>query len=156
MSGALRKKERELLASSHVKTNGKAVQVERMAACGLDVAEIAYCMGVDAVTLEMHYKDEMTFGTARVTAQVGGAMIKQALKGDTNAGQFILRARRKWVTPTKIEADVTHTIEDKRTLMNDIVSMMQNAQKRTPVTIEQPTALPVTSNTPIKSPGRAQ
>ena len=153
MSGALRKKEREVQGPNHVKTNGKAVQVERMAACGLDVSEIAYCMGIDPHTLETFYKDEMTFGTARVTAQVGGAMIKSALKGDTNAGQFILRARRKWVTPTKIEADVTHTIEDKRGLMNDIVALMQS--NRQPVTIEQGSAT-TPSTLPAKTPGRTQ
>lgn len=129
-----RKKEREIVGASHAKTNGKSVQVERMSACGLDESEISYCMGIDVVTLRAFYKDELDFGLARVTAQVGGAMIKSAMRGDTNAGQFILRSRARWVTPTKIEQDVSVTVEDKRKLMDDIIGMV--ATKRAPVTIE--------------------
>lgn len=129
-----RKKEREVIGTAHAKTNGKSVQVERMSACGLDESEIAYCMGIDVLTLRAFYKDELDYGLARVTAQVGGAMIKSAMRGDTNAGQFILRSRARWVTPTKIEQDVSVTVEDKRKLMDDIVGLI--AQKRAPVTIE--------------------
>lgn len=134
-----RKKEREVIGSAHAKTNGKSVQVERMSACGLDESEIAYCMGLDATTLRTFYKEELDFGLARVTAQVGGAMIKSAMRGDTNAGQFILRSRARWVTPTKIEQDVSVTIDDKRKLMDDIVGML--AQKRAPITIEHQKAM---------------
>lgn len=127
----------EVQHSPHVKTNGKMAQVERMAACGLDEQEIAYCMQVDVVTLRANYADQLQYGTASVVAKVGGAMIKSALRGDTNAGQFILRARARWVTPTKIEQDVTVTVEDKRRLMDKIVTRMQ----RTPVTLEHQQAM---------------
>jgi len=130
-----RKKEREVIGAAHAKTNGKSVQVERMSACGLDESEIAYCMGLDITTLRTFYKEELDFGLARVTAMVGGAMIKSAMRGDTNAGQFILRSRARWVTPTKIEQDVSVTIDDKRKLMDSIVDLV-SAARRPPVTIE--------------------
>ncbi len=121
--------------SPHVKTNASITQVERMAACGLDESEIAYCLGTDPLTVRTMYSEQITMGLAAVTAKVGGAMIKSALRGDTNAGQFILRSRARWVTPTKIEQDVSVTVTDKRNLMDQIVDLVQKAG-RAPVTIE--------------------
>lgn len=124
----------EIVGEFHAKTNGKVVQVERMVFCGLDESEIAYCLGIDVVTLQMHYKDQLEMGLQSVIAKVGGAQIKAALRGDSNAAQFLLRSRGRWVTPTKIEQDVTLTVQDKRSLMDDIIKLYQQA--RAPVTIE--------------------
>lgn len=129
-------KRSDVLGSSHAKTNRKMNEVERMTACGLDESEIAYCMGIDVVTLKHHYQDQLDMGQARVMAKIGMSQIRQAIRGDSNAAQFFLRARGRWVTPTKIEQDVTLTVEDKRSLMDHIVGMV--AKAREPVTIEQP------------------
>lgn len=129
-------KRSDVLGSSHAKTNRKMNEVERMTACGLDESEIAYCMGIDVVTLKYHYQDQLDMGQARVMAKIGMSQIRQAIRGDSNAAQFFLRARGRWVTPTKIEQDVTLTVQDKRTLMDDIVRM--TVQSRAPVTIENP------------------
>lgn len=124
----------------HIKTNKTIREVERMVACGLDETEVAYCMDMSVVTLREEYKEQLEFGTAKVVAQVGGAMIKSAMRGDSNAAQFILRARARWVTPTKIEQDVQVTIEDKRKKIDSIVQLVHNA-RRPPVTIEQTATL---------------
>jgi hypothetical protein len=121
----------------HVKTDSMVRQIERMSACGLDESQIAYCTGLDVVTLRQHYKEEMDMGLAMVTAQIGAAQIKAALRGDSNAAQFMLRSRAHWVTPTKIDADVTVTVHDKRKEMDEIVKLMHESG-RPPVTIDQP------------------
>lgn len=122
--------------SSHAKTNSSTVQVERLAACGLDESEIAYILGIDVVTLKLHYQQELDMGLAVTIGKLGVAQIKAGLRGDSAAAQFMLRSRGRWVTPTKIEQDVTLTVQDKRTLMDDIIKM--TVQTRAPVTIENP------------------
>ena len=124
----------QILGTSHAKTNSTVTLVERLVACGLDEVEIAYSLGIDVVTLKLHYQQELDMGLAITMGKLGVAQIKAGLRGDSNAAQFMLRSRGRWVTPTKIEQDVTLTVSDKRTLMDDIIGMMVKA--RQPVTIE--------------------
>lgn len=131
--------------SDHVKTSKTIRQVERMAACGLDESEVAYCMNVSPHLIKAQYADEMLMGNASVVAKVGGAMIKSALRGDTNAGRFILQARAKWVIPTKIESDATLTINDKRDVINDIVNRVAAKQlslKQAQALLKEPVGKP--------------
>lgn len=121
----------------HVKTSKTITQVERMVACGLDVSQIAYVMQISAVELKANYAEQLEYGQAAVIAKVGASLLRSALRGDTNAAQFFLRARAKWVTPTKIEQDVNMTVEDKRKLMDDIVKLVAKEQ----VPVEQATQL---------------
>lgn len=118
----------------HAKTNKVAKEVEMLTACGLTDEEISYCLSIDLVTLKTMYSEEIRFGTARIIGKIGMQQIRQALKGDTNAAQFILRSRGRWVTPTKVESDVSVTIQDRRKLMDEIVQLVTSG--RVPVTIE--------------------
>lgn len=111
-------------ASQHVKTSKTILQVERMVACGLDYSEIAYVLNCSPVQVKSDYAAQLENGQAAVIAKVGGALLKSALRGDSNAAQFFLRARGKWVTPTKIDQDVSVTIDDKRQLMDEIVNLV--------------------------------
>jgi hypothetical protein len=108
----------------HVKTSKTIAQVERMVACGLDYSQIAYVLECSPVQVKADYAQELEHGTSAVVAKVGAALLRQALRGDTNAAQFFLRSRAKWVTPTKIEQDVSVTVDDKRKLMDDIVTLV--------------------------------
>lgn len=124
----------QLVTSAHAKTNALVTQVERLAACGLDESEIAYCLGTDVVTLKQFYQNELDMGLAVTIGKLGVAQIKAGLRGDSAAAQFMLRSRGRWVTPTKIEQDVTLTVQDKRGLMDQIIDMY--AKARVPITIE--------------------
>ncbi len=122
----------------HVKTDRVAREVERMVFCGLDVSEISYVLGLSVTTLQAQYKDELDNGGAMVIAKIGNAQIKAALRGDSNAAQFLLRARARWVTPTKAEVDTTITIQDKRKVMDEIIGLVrqQRQQRVLPITID--------------------
>lgn len=113
-----------MITKPHLKTSKTILQVERMVACGLDYSQIAYVLECSPVQVQADYKDQIDNGTAATIAKVGAALLRQALRGDTNAAQFFLRSRAKWVTPTKIEQDVSVTVEDKRKLMDDIVTLV--------------------------------
>lgn len=119
----------------HVKTSKTIVQVERMVACGLDYSQIAYVLGVSPVQVKADYQEQIDNGTAATVAKVGAALLKQALRGDTNAAQFFLRSRAKWVTPTKTESDINVTLTDKRKLMDDIIGLV--AAKASKSSLEQ-------------------
>lgn len=129
----------------HVKTDKVAKEVERMVFLGLDVSEISYCLGLSTVTLQQQYSEELENGGAMLINRIGGAQVRQALRGDTNAAQFLLRARARWVTPTKQEIDANVTIEDKRKVMDEILGLVREARhkKLPPITIDAtPTGKP--------------
>lgn len=129
----------------HVKTDKVAKEVERMVFLGLDVSEISYCLGLSTVTLQQQYHDELENGGAMLINRIGGAQVRQALRGDTNAAQFLLRARARWVTPTKQEIDANVTIEDKRKVMDEILGLVREARQKKlpPITIDAtPTGKP--------------
>src|ERR1051325_10520088 len=129
----------------HVKTDRVAREVERMVFLGLDVSEISYCLGLSINTLQQQYSDELENGGAMLVNRIGGAPVKQALRGDTNAAQFLLRARARWVTPTKQEIDANVTIQDKRKVKDEILALVRVASQKkiAPITIDaQPVGKP--------------
>lgn len=117
----------------HVATDETRARVERYVACGLDVSQIAFCLGTDPATVSATYKQEIEHGAFKVNAQVGDALIAAALKGDVNAARFFLGARARWAVATKIE----HTgkdggpieVEEKRKLVERIVGRMAEMAK---------------------------
>jgi hypothetical protein len=50
-----------------------------------------------------NYSEELIHGTAAVTALVGAALLKQAMRGDVNASRFWLQSRAKWTIPQHVE-----------------------------------------------------
>lgn len=77
--------------------------VARMVSFGLDEPQIAYCMGIPEGDVRLHYKNELEHGLALVVAKVGNSLIRQARKGNVNAMSLFLKARGRWVEPTKVE-----------------------------------------------------
>lgn len=141
MSKNFPKKSEKVLFEDPAEANDSmAIVIERMAACGLDESEISYVTGISVVTLRKFYQQEMTMGLAAVTAKVGGALIKSAIAGNSMDMQFFLRARSRWVTPTKIEHDANVVIDDKRQIMDDIVKMLAKGNKSVPVESKPPPA----------------
>lgn len=114
----------------HVPTSKTRRIVERMAACGLDDKEIAYCTGVPIHEIRATYKEEIENGLAVTTARMGAALIRSGLNGDVNAQRFFLQSRARWVVPTKVE----HTgegggpvqVEVKRKLVDSILAMARS------------------------------
>lgn len=118
----------------HVPTSETRLLVEGMVACGLDAREIAYVFGTSVGQINMHYSQQIEHGLHITNAKVGAALLKSALKGDSNAQQFWLRSRAKWVTPTRVEntgADggpIELEIGEKKKLMDDIVSLVAKSK----------------------------
>lgn len=117
----------------HVPLKEKREQVERLAACGLDVAQIAYVLETDPLTVKEVYAAEIEHGAARVAASVGAALVDRALAGDTNAARFFLQARAGWVPATKVQhtgkGDGPIEVEEKRGLVEAILSHVRPETK---------------------------
>lgn len=87
----------------HIPTKATRQQVVKMVACGLSVKELSFVLGCMEHEIKEHYEQELEHGVAAVTAMVGGAVLKQALRGDVNAGRFWLQSRAKWTIPQHVE-----------------------------------------------------
>lgn len=120
-------KQAVVITGHHVPTKRAREQVSGMVACGLNAAEIAHVLGTDEATVRLHYEQEVRHGVAATTAKVGGALLKAAMRGDSNAARFWLQARARWSVPTKVELTGKDgepiKIEERRKLMDSIVSM---------------------------------
>lgn len=87
----------------HAPTRATRQQVVKMVGCGLSAQQIAFVLGCMEHEIKDHYQQEMEHGVAAVTALVGGALLKQALRGDVNASRFWLQSRAKWTIPQHVE-----------------------------------------------------
>lgn len=87
----------------HVPTSRTREQVCKLVACGLDVHEVAFVLGAMEHEVKEHYAQEFEHGMAFVTALVGGALVKNALGGDTNAQRAFLQMRSRWTVPQHVE-----------------------------------------------------
>lgn len=87
----------------HVPTSTTRMLVCKLVACGLSVSEVAFSLGALEHEVKEHYAQEIEHGTALVTGMVGGAMLKQAMRGDVNAARFWLQSRAKWTIPQHVE-----------------------------------------------------
>lgn len=75
----------------------------KLVACGLSQEEISYVMGCTPLEVSQHYAQEIEHGTAATNALVGAALLKNALKGDTNAQRAWLQFRARWTIPQHVE-----------------------------------------------------
>lgn len=126
----------------HAPTRKSRVEVERMVGCGLSTSEIAYVLGCQDAEVKAHYADELANGAAAVTAKVGGALLKQAMRGDVAAARFWLQSRSRWTTPTNVELTgkdgAPIEVSDRRALIDGIVALVaqQQAQGQQQATVE--------------------
>lgn len=98
-----RKKQHVIVDAVHVPTQDKREQVCKLIACGLTVEEIAFVFGAMEHEIRAHYEHEIKHGMAAVVGLVGGAMLRNALGGDTNAQRAFLQMRARWTVPQHVE-----------------------------------------------------
>lgn len=101
----------------HQPTDETRELVKMHAMVGTTQDTVAKMLGIAEKTLRLHYRDELDFGLASVNADVGGALYRKAMDGDTAAMIFWLKTRARWserqeidhmssdgtMTPTKIQ-----------------------------------------------------
>lgn len=92
-----------VVESIHAPTKRTREQVCKLVACGLNPEEVSFVLGCSEHDIRLHYEEELKHGTSMVTALVGGAMLKNALRGDTNAQRAWLQMRARWTIPQHVE-----------------------------------------------------
>lgn len=92
-----------IVGGIHAPTKKTRDTVCKLVACGLSVTEIAFVLGCGEHEVRSHYNDELAHGMAMVTGLVGAAMLKNALRGDTNAQRAFLQMRSRWTIPQHVE-----------------------------------------------------
>ena len=71
--------------------------VKSLTAVGTPQEEIARQMGIRSVkTLRKYYRRELDLGATEANANVGGAVYKSAMGGNTDAQKFWLESRAGW------------------------------------------------------------
>lgn len=98
-----RNKAVRIVDAVHVPTKAKREQVCKLVACGLGTEEIGFVLGCMDHEVKANYQQEIEHGMALVTGLVGGAILKQALRGDVQAARFWLQSRAKWTIPQHVE-----------------------------------------------------
>lgn len=128
----------------HVPTRRTRILVAKLVSFGLTEPQIAVAAGIQPLHLRKHYRDELEHGTAIVTAKMGSALVRQGLKGDTNAIALYLKARAHWVVPTKMEVTGKDggpvEIERRSKLIGSILERMRRleaAKQEPPLTQQQ-------------------
>lgn len=105
-----------------------------MAACGLSAQQIAHVLSTTAGEVKRHYEQELEHGTASVTARVGAALVRQALRGDVTAARFFLQSRARWSVPTAVELTGKDggpvEVAETRKLVDGIVAMVEEQRQQ--------------------------
>lgn len=111
----------------HAPTKATRIQVCKLVACGLSAEEVSFVLGCAEHEVKEHYSQELLHGTAMVVGLVGAAMLKQALRGDTNAARFFLQSRAKWTIPQHVELTGKDggpvQVEQRRALMERVLAL---------------------------------
>jgi hypothetical protein len=116
----------------HVPTSELRSQVQAMCACGMNEEDIAYVYGCTPYEIKIHYKQELENGLRMTTAQVGAALLKNALKNnDTMAQQFWLKQRAGWSPPSKVELTGKDgnpiEVTERRKILDSVMGLMMKA-----------------------------
>lgn len=123
-----------VVSDAHAPTDRSRKQVERMAACGLSAQQIAHVLSTTAGEVKRHYEQELEHGTASVTARVGAALVRQALRGDVTAARFFLQSRARWSVPTAVELTGKDggpvEVAETRKLVDGIVAMVEEQRQQ--------------------------
>lgn len=70
--------------------------VELHIAIGTPQEDIARVLGIDAKTLRKHYREELDNGAVKANGEIGGALFKKAMDGDTTALIWWTKSRMRW------------------------------------------------------------
>lgn len=57
---------------------------------------LAKILGIDVKTMHKYYREELDIAKAQATAQIGGALFKKAMSGDTAAMIFWMKTQARW------------------------------------------------------------
>lgn len=121
-------------ADLHVPSLAMREQVATLAGLGLNEQEIAVSLALEPLVIRRHYSQEVRFGVAITTARVGTVLVGQALRGDTNAATLYLKAKARWIVPTKEDStskDLTPEAQEaRRKTMNSILKRVHNLEAR--------------------------
>lgn len=77
-------------------TKAERQLVELHATIGTPQRAIADIIGIDVNTLQKYFRQELDLAYHKANAQVGGALFKKAVGGDTTAMIFWMKTRAKW------------------------------------------------------------
>lgn len=80
----------------HERDERVAKQVGFHVAAGISENDIAEMLNIRPGKLKECYGHELKHGLSTMVVEVAGAMKTAALKGDTTAGKFLLKARAGW------------------------------------------------------------
>lgn len=134
MSRGKRQKLR-IVDEAHVPTSSTREQVCKLIACGLNETEIAFVLGAMEHEVKEHYPLEIEHGMALVTGLVGGAMLKNALGGDTNAQRAFLQMRARWTVPQHVELTGKDggplQIEARKATIKRVLALFNGGQEET-------------------------
>jgi len=95
----------------HEPTAEQRLLVEALSAYGVTHDLIAGMIGISDETLRKHYRRELDYGLANLTAKVANSLVQKALsqRADAvNAAKFFLQARAGWATEQRHTVNVTH------------------------------------------------
>jgi hypothetical protein len=70
--------------------------VEGMVASGVTRASVAQMLEMSEETLNKHYRQELETGSDKAVALLSRSLYRRAMKGDTTAAIFWLKARGRW------------------------------------------------------------
>lgn len=132
------RKQIRVVDALHIPTKASRLVVVRLVACGLSPEQIAFVLGCMPHEVTEHYSLEVEHGTSAVVAQVGAALVKNALRGDTNAQRAFLQMRGRWTVPQHVELTGRDggpvQVEHRRKLVNDVLALV--ARGRGAATLE--------------------
>ena len=80
----------------HEPTKSCRQLVELHSTIGTPQYIIADILGINKTTLLKYYRKELDLACHKANAQVGGALFKKAVSGDTAAMIFWMKTRAKW------------------------------------------------------------
>lgn len=121
-----------IVDAAHAPNKDTREQVCKMVACGLDAKDIAFVFGCAEYEVKQHYEHEIEHGLAVVTAMVGGALVKNAIRGDTNAQRAFLQMRARWTTPQHVAPTSGNggaaQVEQRRALLQRVLGLLSTGQ----------------------------
>lgn len=85
-----------MVMPSHEPTQESRNKVEAMSAIGIPQLDIARVIGINVDTLAKYYREELDTATTKANTQIGGALFKKALSGDTASLIFWMKTRAGW------------------------------------------------------------
>ena len=79
-------------------TDDERVLVEKMAACGVPIAQIGAVVrdGIDHETVAKYFKDNIVKGKAMANVKVGEALYQKAIAGDVSAAIWWTKTQMRW------------------------------------------------------------